>query len=71
MEAPRQWINTWLKEHPKRFDLVDCFYACYHSSRQKGDIPFNNTVRLISRPELNGFKDIDSVDRFHGMLPES
>ena len=25
MKAPRQWINTWLKEDPKRLDLVNCF----------------------------------------------
>ena len=35
MKAPRQWINTWLKEDPKRLDLVECFYASYHSGRQK------------------------------------
>ena len=35
MKAPRQRINIWLKEDPKRLDLVDCFYACYHSRRQK------------------------------------
>ena len=35
MKAPRQWIDTWLKEDPKRLDLVDCFDACYHSCRQK------------------------------------
>ena len=35
MKAPRQWINTWLKEDPKRLDLADCFDACYHSPRQK------------------------------------
>ena len=35
MKAPRQWINTRLKEDPKRLDLVDCFYACYRSLRQK------------------------------------
>ena len=34
MNAPRQWINIWLKEDPKRTDLVNCFYACYHSRRQ-------------------------------------
>ena len=35
MKAPRQLINTWLKEDTKRIDLVNCFYACYHSRRQK------------------------------------
>ena len=35
MKAPRKWINTWLKKDPGRFYLVDCFYACYHSIRQK------------------------------------
>ena len=32
-KAPPQWTNTWLKDDPKRLDLVDCFYACYHSLR--------------------------------------
>ena len=70
MKTPRQWINTWLKEDPKRLDLVNGFHACYHSRRQKGDIPFNNTVWFMSPPELKGFKEIDSVDYSHGMLPE-
>ena len=35
MKVPRQWINAWLKEDPKRLDLVDCFYVCYHTRRQK------------------------------------
>ena len=24
MKAPRQWINSWQKEDPKKIDLVDC-----------------------------------------------
>ena len=31
MKAPRQWINTWLQEDPKKTDSVDCFMACYRS----------------------------------------
>ena len=34
MKAPRQWFDTWLKEDPKRFDLVDCFYERYHNPGQ-------------------------------------
>ena len=31
MSAPRQKINTWLKKDLNRLDLVDCFFAWYHS----------------------------------------
>ena len=34
-KAPRQWINTWLKEDPGRLDFVDCFYECSHNLRPK------------------------------------
>ena len=70
-KVPRQWINTCLKQDRKRLAWVNCFYASYQSRRQKGDISFKNTVCLLSRPGLNGFKEIDSVERFLGMLPDS
>ena len=35
MEEPRQWIKPRLKEDPKKLDLVECFFACYHSLTQK------------------------------------
>ena len=38
MKAPRQWSNTWLKQDTKRLDLVNCFYVCYDSRRQKTKI---------------------------------
>ena len=63
MKAPRQWITTWPKEDPKRLDLANCL-CMLPQAQIKGDTPFNNTVWNMSRPELTGLKEIDSVDCF-------
>ena len=47
VKALHQWINTWLKEDPKSFDLFDCFYACYYSLRQKANT--NTLFKLINK----------------------
>ena len=70
MKAPRQWIKTWLKEDIR--DLISLTaFTQYTTILEKSDIPFKYTVWLMSRPELKGYKQIDSVDCFYGMLPES
>ena len=51
MKAPRQWLNPWLKEDPKRFDIVDCVYACYHSLRQK--VETDNLFKFKSKIQEN------------------
>ena len=59
MKAPRQWINTWLKEDLKKNHSVDCFMACYRSPSWAEYIKYRSKTRNETKGKIAELEKAD------------